>query len=140
MNLNFRNFLFHKTANKKLAFSLFIGSFFPANSFAQHSEVEARLQGVFIEANKEKLLGNYDKAAELFEQVLLKDPKMMWLHLSYQGFERSKTLRRSCQIRKKATSIDPENLWYTLYLGDLYHSMERYTEAADVFSGFSKIS
>ena len=37
------------------------------------TEEEVQLQAVFIEGNREKLLGNYEKAIAIFEKVLEKD-------------------------------------------------------------------
>ncbi|MEZ4948096.1 MAG: hypothetical protein R2784_01680 [Saprospiraceae bacterium] len=59
------------------------------------------------------------------------------------AFELSRVLNEAkrydeaVKYAKKATSIDPENLWYTLY--QIFITHERYTEAKrDVFSGLAQ--
>lgn len=139
MTVNLSNTYLYKTANEKVLVTFLLAVFFIGSLFAQHTEIEAKLQGVFIEANKEKLLGNYDKAIPLFEQVLSKDPSN-----DVAAFELSRVLNEAkrgdeaIRYAKKATELDPNNLWYTLYLGDLYHSLEMYTDASDVFAGLSE--
>jgi tetratricopeptide (TPR) repeat protein len=128
-----------QTANAKVTIALLLAVFFISPLLAQQTEIEAKLQGVFIEANKEKLLGNYDKAIPLFEEVLSKDPSN-----DVAAFELSRVLNEAkrgdeaIKYAKKAVELDPDNIWYTLYLGDLYHSLEMYTDAASVFGGLSE--
>ena len=60
--------------SKSLLWSIVLNVFLVSGIEAQQvSEKEVNLQKVFIDASKEKILGNYETAASLFLEVLKED-------------------------------------------------------------------
>ena len=65
--------LFSKTHTILLL--LFGGIFFSFNALGQktYSEEEVNTEKIFIEASQEKILGNYENAVDLYNEVLKRD-------------------------------------------------------------------
>ena len=66
------------SSTRTLLTTLILGCTYWGHLWAQAprvSEAEVNTQKVFIEANREKILGNYENAAYLYKEVLKKDGK-----------------------------------------------------------------
>lgn len=97
------------------------------------------IDGIFIDANKEKLLGNYKNALELFSTVVSKDPENS--AALYEIARINQTQKKNAEAllyAKKAAEISPENIWFQLLLADLYNSNQQYKEATKVWSTIIK--
>ena len=76
---------------------------------------------LFLEANTQKLLGNYTAATYLFQQCLDADPED-----AASMYELARIARINNQGEKslawavKAVKYDPENVWYLKLLTELY--------------------
>lgn len=86
------------------------------------SEKEAILfKRLFFDANKERILGNYDMAETLFSQALKIDPNSaatMYELANIYSFQNNKN--QALFYSKRAASLDPKNVWYQLlYAGCL---------------------
>ncbi|MFT5168663.1 MAG: tetratricopeptide (TPR) repeat protein [Saprospiraceae bacterium] len=100
----------------------------------QVSEEEVNTQKVFIDATKEKILGNYEKATTLFLKVLKRDEKndvasyelARIYHVLEQNDEALKAI-------KFAITIDPNNDWYQLFLADLYEENGEFKTAVKIY-------
>ncbi|MEM6723699.1 MAG: tetratricopeptide repeat protein [Bacteroidota bacterium] len=124
------------------AFSLFLG--LSVISFAQPgsvSEKDIQIQKVFIEASKEKLLGNYDDAIFLFNEVLHKDKNnhAARYELAQLYYAAKKTNDAIGQI-EKALQQDKENEWYNLLYAHLLEESTRFEDAANVFDDLIQIN
>jgi tetratricopeptide (TPR) repeat protein len=79
------------------------------------------LKYLFVEASKEKMLGNTEKAIELFSQCIRIDgsnhASMYELATLYAG---QRKLNDALFFAESASRIDPENDWYKLFLAELY--------------------
>jgi tetratricopeptide (TPR) repeat protein len=89
---------------------------------------------IFIEASKQKILGNYIEAVGLFEKCLVINPKddasMYELaQLEYMSNNPEKAL----MLIEQASEIAPENDYYMEFYADLLNSMELYDEAVKVY-------
>ena len=89
---------------------------------------------IFVNANKEKILGNIDKAEELFLQCIEKDPndaaslfELSKIYSSKNNFD------EALQSAEKASEISPENDWYKLYLASLYKKNNEFLKAAEIY-------
>ncbi|MBP5395778.1 MAG: tetratricopeptide repeat protein [Bacteroidales bacterium] len=77
---------------------------------------------LFVDAVKERLNGNYDRAEEMLHQVILKEPSHDAAHyetaiiLTLKG-----QLHAALQEALLASGLDPENMWYKVMIGDLYN-------------------
>jgi tetratricopeptide (TPR) repeat protein len=100
----------------------------------RYTEKEMKRQAQYIEANREKLLGNYAKAIPLFEDLLINDPENSALHYelarSYQAIDE---LQRAIDLARKATELEPTNEWYAVYLADLFQATGQDNQASEVY-------
>ncbi|MEP7263267.1 MAG: tetratricopeptide repeat protein [Bacteroidota bacterium] len=88
---------------------------------AASDEKTVNIQYNYYNAVKEKLLGNLDKASELFSQVLRLDPTnhaaMYELATIYNEKNR---YNDALHFAKSAAELNPSNEWYELVLADIY--------------------
>jgi tetratricopeptide (TPR) repeat protein len=85
---------------------------------------------LFIEANKEKTLGNLDKAEHLFQACLQLNPEdaaSMYELARIYGVQDN--LPEAIFYAEKAAKTDPENIWYQKLLANLYKQNSQYAEA-----------
>jgi tetratricopeptide (TPR) repeat protein len=91
------------------------------------------LQHHFFNANREKVLGDFEKAIVLFNRCIKIDPKhdasyfeLAKIYLAYNKLD------VATQYAEKAYAIDSDNKWYALLLADLYSKGRNYKEAARI--------
>lgn len=128
--------------------TLYIALFFVLNSFCttlaaqagSTTEAEVDLQSMFIAAAQYKILGDYDKAIELYEQVLKKDSKN---HATAYEVARVYDVMDKDELAlkaiKKAVDLDASNMWYQMFLADVYQKMSQDKKAAQVYKSLVKI-
>ena len=84
----------------------------------------------YYEAAKQKILGNYDKATDLFKKCLDQDPgdaaAMYELANIYAEQGNSSD---AAPLAEKAVELDPANKWYKILLIQLYQAQGKYTDA-----------
>lgn len=102
-------------------------------------EESINLKYLFVNANKEKILGNYDKAAELFAQCIRidgsNDAAMFELAKIYLE---KKQGNDALFFAKSAYQIDPKNVWYRLFLADLYMAAKKGNEGEAMYAALFK--
>ncbi|MBK9018225.1 MAG: tetratricopeptide repeat protein [Saprospiraceae bacterium] len=104
------------------------------------SEAETQIEEIFIDGNREKLLGNWEKAAAKFKEVLEKDPKNA--AASYElarVYEALKDTDKAVAAGKNAVEWDPANPWFKYYLADLYQKVDKDKEAAALYGQLVKM-
>lgn len=98
------------------------------------TEAEVNAQKIFIEANKEKILENYEMAVSLFKEVLKTNPRnhaaAYELARVYDVLDNDEKALSSIKI---AVGLQPENMWYKLFLADVYDKAGKYDGAADIY-------
>ena len=103
------------------------------------SEAEVNTQKVFIDANREKILGNYENAAYLYKEVLKRDKKnhaaAYELARIYDVLDKDDKALNSI---KMAVALEKENPWYRMFLADVYEKIGKFGEAADIYKQLSK--
>lgn len=76
---------------------------------------------VFMSATKERILGNFREAEQLYREVLTIDPahdaSMYELARIYRMIDRSGD---AVLLMEQALALNPQNEWYYLFLADLY--------------------
>ncbi|HKR04868.1 MAG TPA: tetratricopeptide repeat protein [Bacteroidia bacterium] len=96
---------------------------------------------LFYNANKEKITGNVDKAADLFAQCIRidgrNDASMYELAQIYTG---KKKINDALFFARSAAEINPENNWYQLLLAELLQQSGKYNEAVAVYEQLVKES
>ena len=88
----------------------------------------------FIEALKQKMIGNQQAAVTLFSKCLEINPssssamfELAKIHAS-SGDQTSSAL-----LLEKAINLSPENQWYKLLLAQIYQQGKQYKQAADLY-------
>jgi len=100
----------------------------------QISEEELTLDQMFMDANKEKLLGNEEKAKSAFRAILEKYPNN-----PPAAYELSRLLLKTDSTEQAivqaelAVREDLTNKWYKIYLGDLYNQVGNFSAGVDLF-------
>lgn len=90
---------------------------------------------LFFNANKEKLLGNYNNAADLFAEVIRKDGNNAAAMYELSNiYVEQKKYSDALFFSKSAYLIDPLNPWYTLSYADILQKNKKFDESADVIS------
>jgi tetratricopeptide (TPR) repeat protein len=108
-------------------------SFAQKNKKGLTEQEKAKAEGLFIDATKERLLGNPANAAELFKECLKIDANnaaaMYELGTIYFNARKD---NEAIELIKKAIKIDPENEWYRMLLADIYSQLGKNSDAANV--------
>lgn len=118
----------------------FISLLVGVSAFAQKknkkglSEQEkAKVESIFIDATKERLLGNPANAAELFKECLKIDANnaaaMYELGTIYFNARKDD---EAIELITNAIKIDPVNEWYRMLLSDIYSQLGKNEAAANV--------
>lgn len=101
---------------------------------ARLTEEDVNIQKVFIEASREKILGNYENAAFLYKEVLKRDNKNH--AAAYELSRIYDTLNKDDKALasiKTAVLLDKQNYWYKSFLADLYKKTGQDLDAAAVY-------
>ncbi|MDX1407636.1 MAG: tetratricopeptide repeat protein [Saprospiraceae bacterium] len=102
---------------------------------------DLNLQKLFIEANREKLLGAYEDAASLYQEVLAQDPDndAAAYELS-RVYESMGKLQEALDYIESAIKIDGQNTWYRMMKGDILERMEEYGGAIEVYRHLTELN
>lgn len=122
-------------------FFLFSGIIFPFDTQAQktYTEEEVNTEKIFIEASREKILGNYENAVVLYKEVLKRDKNnhaaAYELARMYDVLDKNDKAEKAI---KMAISLDRSNEWYQSFLADFYQKIGKDEKAAKVFEDLIK--
>ena len=124
-----------------ILFLLLGGMFLSFNAQAQktYTEEEVNTEKIFIEASREKILGNYENAVVLYKEVLKRDKNnhaaAYELARMYDALDKDDKAEKAI---KMAIKLDKSNEWYQSFLADHYQKMKKDEEAAEVFGNLVK--
>lgn len=124
---------------KSLA-SILLFSAFTINGFTQEpqmaSKEEVQFATLYMNANKERILGNNTEAANLYMKALSIDPNNAAAYFDLgKIFIENKDYPRAENVLLKASELDVSNHWYREYLGRVYSQLEKHKEAAKIYEG-----
>ncbi len=94
---------------------------------------------LFFNANKEKVLGNYELAETYYSQALRINPNSaatMYELANIYLFQNNKN--QALFYSKKAATIDPNNTWYQMLYADCLKENKNIAEYAKVYEGLVK--
>ncbi len=103
-------------------------------------EESVKIQELFIDASKEKLLGNYDNAISVLEEILDKDKRNA--AASYElarVHEANGDTQKAVKFAEQAAEWDTGNIWYQKFLANLYQSQGKDADASEVYERIIKI-
>lgn len=90
--------------------------------------------GFLIEAKKEAILGNLKNAYELYRRYVARYPQDPVGMFELGRLEASqKNFLEATRLLKQANLLDPSNIWYQLFLAELYQVNSDYTSAIGVY-------
>ena len=93
----------------------------------------------FIDACKEKILGNYDKAISDFSSCSKTDPSNSASLYEIAGiYYLQKNYKAAFPFIEKAVKIDPNNVWYQMLYANMLIAGHRYKEATEIYEKLSK--
>ncbi len=105
----------------------------------QVSEKEIALQEKYINASREHLLGNYEKAAALYEEILREAPNNdAAAYELARVYDAKSDGEKALQYIRMAIQAAPDNTWYRRFLAELYQKQNKNKEAADVYAELVK--
>ncbi len=89
---------------------------------------------LFLEANRQKMLGNFTSATALFYQCLEINEKSDAVMYEIGGInEILKNYDLALKYSKKAVEINPNNKWYKIQLAQIYIVTNDYNQAIDTY-------
>ena len=105
----------------------------PVEELAEQKQME--FEYLFLEALKQKMFGNMQKAIQLLSSCLEIDPnssaamyELANIHAANNDFTSASLLL------EKAISINSENKWYKQLLAQIYQQQRKFSEAADIYT------
>jgi tetratricopeptide (TPR) repeat protein len=109
----------------------------PAGELEEQKQKE--FEYLFVEALKQKMFGNAQKAIQLLSSCLEIDSnssaamyELANIHAANNDFTSASLLL------EKAISINPDNKWYKQLLGKIYQQSRKFSEAVDVYTDLLK--
>jgi len=92
-----------------------------------------------IDAKKYEITGDTEKAEETYRQFMDRYPLIATTYFELSRILASKKqFDEAIQYSQKAVALDPENIWYQLYLAELQQLLGNYKDAIDLYENISK--
>ncbi|MCF6356212.1 MAG: tetratricopeptide repeat protein [Draconibacterium sp.] len=105
----------------------------PVEKIAEQKQME--FEYLFLEALKQKMFGNMQKAIQLLSSCLEIDPnssaamfELANIHAANNDFTSASLLL------EKAISLNGDNKWYKQLLAQIYQQQRKFSEAADIYT------
>ncbi|MFA8299007.1 MAG: tetratricopeptide repeat protein [Hyphomicrobiales bacterium] len=108
-----------------------------------YNVTEDELQGtaLFIDATRDRIQGDTEKATSLYEQALEKNPMdAASMYELSRLYEKKNREDEALKLIEKAVKIDPENEWYLKQSAELYKHYEKYDQLVIVYNHLLEIS
>ena len=97
------------------------------------------LKYLFVDAKKESILGNKGKASELFAQCIRIDGRNdAAMYELAQIYADDKKINDAIFFAEGAYQLDRQNVWYRLFLAELYMSARKGQQGEEIYSGLFK--
>ncbi len=94
---------------------------------------------LLIDANKEKFLGNYEEAVELYVQCIKNDhSNATAIYELARIFTLQGKYKDALILAKKSVDINPDNIWYQLLLADILKKNNQYDDVIKIYSNLIK--
>ncbi len=94
----------------------------------------------FLNGQKEKIVGNYELAAQFFQECIKVNPKEPQPYFDNATiFDIISQPELALKYAKAAYDLNPENYFYGTFLSQLYQEAEQFDQAIDVLNKLKKI-
>jgi len=128
-----------KKLSKLLLFCLLFGPVLHAQT-GRTDEASVKIQEQFIDASREKLLGNYENAIAILKEILQEDPKNAAAAFELgRSYEASSEMDKALKYAEQAVDWAPENIWYQKFLASLYKRKGDNKKAAKVYESIVEL-
>jgi len=105
----------------------------PVEELAEDKQKE--FEYTFVEALKQKMFGNAQRAIQLLSKCLEIDPNSSAAMFELANIHAANNdLMSASLLLEKAISIDNENKWYKQLLAQIYQQSRKFSEAADLYT------
>ncbi|HRK80786.1 MAG TPA: tetratricopeptide repeat protein [Saprospiraceae bacterium] len=105
----------------------------------QITQAAAELEKMFVEACRERAIGNYEKAVPLLEGLLKKDNKNhAAMYELARVYDAQNKYAEAEKLMVSATALSPENNWYKKFLADVYQKTNKFLSAATLYEQLVK--
>lgn len=105
----------------------------------QDEQDKMKFNYLFIEACKHKMLGKYNEALELYNECYTIDPQSSaTMYEIARILYNYKDVSGATNYMAKAFKHSPDNVWYGLFLSDLYKKSGNFSSAVAVFTTLIK--
>ncbi len=106
----------------------------PRQEYTDKDYEKSNVTSLFIDANKERVLGNLNKAMQLYQQCIEKNPGHAPSYYEISRILQAKfNMPEAIKMAKKAAELDSSNKWYLSHLATLYRTMGQYALAANIY-------
>lgn len=104
----------------------------PVSELAEQKQKE--FEYLFVEALKQKMFGNPQKAIQLLSSCLEIDPNSSAAMYELANIHAANNDYTSASLLlEKAISLNPSNKWYKLLLAKVYQQTSKFSEAANIY-------
>lgn len=109
----------------------------PVDQLAE--EQQKQFEYLFVEALKQKMFGNPQKAIQLLSSCLEIDPNSSAAMFELANIHAvNNDFTSSSLLLEKAISLNPDNKWYKVLLAQIYQQTRKFSEAADLYAELIK--
>ncbi|MCX7862212.1 MAG: tetratricopeptide repeat protein [Bacteroidales bacterium] len=92
-----------------------------------------------IEANRQKILGNFDAVKDLYEKCLKINPNSAVVYYELASYYvQINQYETSIKYAERAAKLEPQNIWYKALLGVLYKQTKQYKKAIKIYQLLSE--
>jgi len=132
----FAGLLFSCSGAKKAAESRVVQNAEIALKLSEEQEMKQKeFELLFVEALKQKMLGNTGTAVQYLARCLEIDPNSAAVMYELANiYADSNNLTNASLLLEKAVSINPANKWYKIMLAQTYQQQHKFEEASDIYS------
>jgi tetratricopeptide (TPR) repeat protein len=125
---------------------IFLCVFFISATFPLHAQKKQQQEPYnpefthnLIEANRQKILGNFDAVKSLYDKCLKINPESAIVYYELSSYYvQQNQLKQAIEDAQKAAKLQPDNVWYQALLGVLYKQTKQFPKAIHVYQNLTK--
>lgn len=97
-------------------------------------EDSRKITAFFFEAEKQKMLGNFEEAADAFHECIKIDPNHAAAYYELANLlSVSDQLANALPFALRAYELEPQNHWYALFAADIHNGLNDYRSASRLY-------